>query len=56
MEPAVYFRGQAAECRHLAGAMNPSFERGALLQLARHYDGEARRAERAPASGPVLKA
>ncbi|HEY1605104.1 MAG TPA: hypothetical protein VGF77_05860 [Allosphingosinicella sp.] len=39
-----YFRGQAAECRRLAGDMAASFERHGLLQLARHYDAEARRA------------
>ena len=45
MENVDYFRGQAAECRRLADDMAPSFERKGLLQLARHYDAEARRAE-----------
>jgi hypothetical protein len=45
METADYFRGQAAECRRLADDMAASFERSGLLQLARHYEAEARRAE-----------
>ena len=46
METADYFRKQAAECRRLADDMAASFDRNGLLQLARHYDAEARRAER----------
>ena len=45
METVEYFRNQAAECRRLADDMAASFERNGLLQLARHYDAEARRAE-----------
>jgi hypothetical protein len=45
VEAADYFRKQAAECRRLADDMAASFERSGLLQLARHYDAEARRAE-----------
>lgn len=45
MAAADYFRAQAAECRQLADDMAASFERSGLLQLARHYEAEARRAE-----------
>ncbi|HEX4739348.1 MAG TPA: hypothetical protein VH331_17505 [Allosphingosinicella sp.] len=45
MEAVDYFRNQAAECRRLADDMAASFERSGLLQLARHYEAEARRAE-----------
>jgi hypothetical protein len=45
MAAADYFRAQAAECRRLADDMAASFERSGLLQLARHYEAEARRAE-----------
>jgi hypothetical protein len=45
MESADYFRTQAAECRRLADDMAASFERNGLLQLARHYEAEVRRAE-----------
>ncbi|HEX5182889.1 MAG TPA: hypothetical protein VFW19_07020 [Allosphingosinicella sp.] len=44
METIEYFREQAAQCRRLAGDMAASFERHGLLQLASHYDAEARRA------------
>jgi hypothetical protein len=58
MEAADYFRKQAAECRRLANDLGASFERNGLLQLARHYDAEARRAERdaAPNSAPGTRA
>ena len=45
MEAAHYFREQAAECRRLADDMAAWFERHGLLQLSRHYEAEARRAE-----------
>lgn len=44
MESVEYFRAQAAECRRMADDMAASFERNGLLQLARHYEAEARRA------------
>ena len=53
MEPIDYFRNQAAECRRLAEDMAASFERNGLLQLARHYEAEARRAERYALAGPT---
>jgi hypothetical protein len=45
MEAIDYFRKEAAECRRQADDMAASFERSGLLQLARHYEAEARRAE-----------
>jgi hypothetical protein len=52
MEATDYFRGQARVCRQLADDMGASLERRGLLQLARHYDGEAKRAaaERGPSA------
>jgi hypothetical protein len=44
MEASDYFRLQAEECRDLARSMGASAERESLLTLARHYEGEARRA------------
>ncbi len=44
MDSVEYFRAQAEECRRLADDMAASFERSGLLQLARHYEAEARRA------------
>jgi hypothetical protein len=44
MEACDYFRLQAGECRDLANAMGASAERESLLTLARHYEGEAKRA------------
>jgi hypothetical protein len=49
MEATDYFRGQARVCRQLADDMGVSLERRGLLQLARHYDGEAKRAAAEPA-------
>jgi hypothetical protein len=49
MEATDYFRGQARVCRQLADDMGASLERRGLLQLARHYDGEAKRAAAEPA-------
>ncbi|MEA3004503.1 MAG: hypothetical protein QOH81_3291 [Sphingomonadales bacterium] len=48
MEATDYFRGQARVCRQLADDMGASLERRGLLQLARHYDGEAKRAAAEP--------
>jgi hypothetical protein len=42
-EEESYFRAQADECRRQAGDLPPCDARRQLVQLAGHYDGEARR-------------
>lgn len=43
MEGEIFFRRQANECREAAAAAGPAESR-ALLQLAKHYEKEARSA------------
>ncbi len=52
MEASDYFRAQARECRQLAADLARSREKEGLLQLALHYEREAKRAAAAePSSG-----
>lgn len=53
MEASDYFRVQAHECRRLAEDLAMSRDKDGLLMLARHYDGEARRAAAGPPA-PIL--
>jgi hypothetical protein len=55
MEATHYFRGQARACRALADDMGASLEKRGLLQLARHYDGEAKRAAAPPVPGLIAR-
>ncbi|MDB5694291.1 MAG: hypothetical protein JWO81_3354 [Alphaproteobacteria bacterium] len=50
MEAIDYFRRQARACRDLADDLGASMEKRGLLQLARHYDGEAKRAAAEPSA------
>jgi hypothetical protein len=48
MDGDTFFRRQAHECREAAAAAAPAESR-ALMQLAKHYEKEARGASSAPA-------
>jgi hypothetical protein len=52
MDGDTFFRRQADECREAAAGASPAESR-ALLQLARHYEREARTATSAPARRPA---
>ena len=45
METPAFFRGEAASCRRSAADVAPGLERRGLVQLAAHYEREARRIE-----------
>jgi hypothetical protein len=48
MEGELFFRHQANQCREAAAQASPA-EGRALLQLAKHYEKEARAATSSPA-------
>jgi hypothetical protein len=45
METPAFFRREAASCRRGAADVAPGPERRGLIQLATHYEREARRLE-----------
>jgi hypothetical protein len=45
METPAFFRREAASCRRGAADVAAGFERRGLVQLAAHYEREARRLE-----------
>ena len=45
METTAFFRREAASCRRSAADVAPGLERRGLIQLAAHYEREARRLE-----------
>jgi hypothetical protein len=51
MDGALFFRREADQCREAAAEATPAESR-ALLQLAKHYEKEARTATSAPAARP----
>jgi hypothetical protein len=51
MESTEYFRQQARECRSEASKTSDSYDKRALLQLARHYDAQVDRGEGRPLFG-----
>jgi hypothetical protein len=51
MDGALFFRRQADQCREAAAQADPAESR-ALMQLAKHYEKEARTATSAPARRP----
>jgi hypothetical protein len=50
MDGELFFRRQADECREAAAGATPA-EGRALMQLAKHYEKEARTATSAPPLG-----
>ena len=52
MDGDFFFRRQALECREAADGAGPA-ERRALLQLAKHYEKEARTASGRSAGQPT---
>ena len=55
MDGALFFRRQADQCREAAAQAAPAESR-ALMQLAKHYEKEARNAGSAPAHKPPQSA
>jgi hypothetical protein len=45
METPAFFRREAISCRRSAADVAPGLERRGLIQLAAHYEREARRLE-----------
>lgn len=45
METLAFFRREAVSCRRRAADVAPGLERRGLIQLAAHYEREARRLE-----------
>jgi hypothetical protein len=45
METPAFFRREAISCRRSAAEVAPGLERRGLIQLATHYEREARRLE-----------